>query len=202
MIAEHTGKLRLFHTTMNGSKSANLLMQVYNFERQGKFILAFKPAIDTRTDDEIRSRAISESHQAYPIPKGSRGNMLEIVRKHRKKNISRIFIDEIQFFDPEQIDELAQIAIQYGIDIYCYGLLNSFTGKAFPSIIRCIEVGFIFEEMKMQCDLCENRASNHLLFVDGKVMRGEEAEVHVGDSEFKSVCYRCFDEVYNETINI
>ena len=202
MIAEKTGKLRLFHSTMNGSKTTNLLTQAYNYERQGKFILAFKPSTDTRTNNEIRSRAIPTGRHAYPIAQDSVGEMLEIVRKNRKRGISRIFVDEIQFFTPEQINELAQIAIQYGINIYCYGLLNSYTGKLFPAIIRCIEVGFALEEIKMECDLCENKATNHLLFVDGKLQRGAEAEIHVGDTEFKSVCYRCFDEMYNETKNI
>lgn len=202
MKAKRIGKLHLFHSTMNGSKSANLLMQMYNYEAQDKFVLAFKPSIDTRNDDMIKSRAMPYGHKAHPIESGSRGDILKVVRKHRNKNISRIFVDEIQFFDPEHIDELAQVAIQYGISVYCYGLINSYTGRIFPSIIRCLEVGFALSEIKMECDFCSNRATNHILFNNGKVMRGHGAEVFVGDTEYKSTCFACFDEFYNENVNV
>lgn len=191
------GKLKLFHSTMNGSKSANLLMQIHNFERQGKFVIAFKPTADTR-DDEIRSRAIQESHSAYSIRNYEVGLMTSIVAKNSHNNISRIFIDEIQFFSAEQIKEIAQIAIEFGIDVYTYGLLNSYTGKVFPAIVKAIECGFSLEEMKMQCDMCENRATNHILLSDGCVIKGDEAKIHIGDEEFLSLCYKCYLEQYSK----
>lgn len=182
---------------MNGSKSGSLIMQMHNFERQGKFVLAFKPALDTR-DDTIKSRAIKEGKFAHSISNEEVGKMTYLVEANLHKGISRIFVDEFQFFTPELVKELAQISISYGIDIYAYSLLLSYTGKIFDSIVKAIEVGFSLEEIKMQCDLCENKATHHLLKSNGAIVKGDEAEIHIGDQEYLSTCYKCFIEAYSK----
>lgn len=184
---------------MNGSKSGILLMQMHNFERQGKFVLAFKPAVDTR-DDMIKSRAIKEGKFAYSIGNEEVGKITSIVAKNAHRGISRIFVDEIQMFSPKVVREIAQIAIDYHVDVYSYGLILSYSGKIFPSIVEALECGFEMLEIKMQCDGegCENRATHHLLKIDGEIVKSDEAEIKIGDSEFSSVCMKCFVEEYSK----
>lgn len=181
-------KRKLFHGTMNASKSAQILMQTFNFERQGKTFLIFKPLLDTRDGEYIKSRALDEKRQATSVARDENGLMYEMALDC-KPNF--IFVDEIQFFTPTQIEELTIISVKLNIPIFAYGLLLSYTGEMFEASKRAIECGFSLQELKMQCDMCTEKSTHHLLYSDGKVVTGGDG-IHVGDEEYKSVCYSCF----------
>lgn len=183
---------KLFHGTMNASKSAQLLMQVYNLERQAKSFVIFKPAIDTRDNGVVKSRALDEEREAILVSSDSEsGFMFDIVG-----NLSPdfVFVDELQFMTKEQVFELADISIYLNTPVFAYGLLVSYTGELFEGSKRAIECGFTLHELKMQCDFCNKKSTNHLLYVDGSptfIGNG----IHIGDTEYKSVCYDCYRKI-------
>lgn len=182
-----------YHSTMNGSKTANLLTSAYNYKRQGKFVLMFKPSSDTRSGAKIKSRAIKEGQPAIPVPTDNDRfiyNYFNVIIA-RVPRIDCIFIDEAQMLSDGQIASLAEIAQSWGVQIFVYGLLTDYQGNMFSSAIKSIECGFRLVELSMTCDFCLNEATNHLLFVDGKVKRHGDILI-VGDQEYKSVCHSCF----------
>lgn len=174
--------------TMNASKSAQLLMKAYNLERQGKKILVFKPEIDTRDGEYVISRALPSKRKAIVIPKKAKGKMINEVLNNRP-NV--IFVDELQFFTVEQIEELAEISLNFDVDIYAYGLLIAYNGRMFEATKRAIECGFRLVVIDMQCENCRNDATHHLLYINGEVITDGDG-IHVGDQEYKSVCYECY----------
>lgn len=179
--------------TMNASKSAQLLMKAYNLERQGKKILVFKPEIDTRDGEYVISRALTSKRKAIVIPKDAKGAIKKEVSKHRP-NV--IFVDELQFFTTEQIEELADISLNYDVDIYAYGLMIAYNGKMFEATKRAIECGFRLVVIDMQCENCRNDASHHLLYVNGELIVDGDG-IFVGDQEYKSVCFDCYQKAIN-----
>lgn len=188
------GKRNLFHGTMNASKSAQLLMQVYNLERQGKTFLIFKPALDTRDEGVVRSRALDEQRSAYTIDKTQTWWISTLVHKYQPEFI---FIDELQFFTEAQVEEFSRLSIETEIPVFAYGLLLSYTGEMFGASKKAIECGFTLHELKMQCDFCTNKSTHHLLYVNGELVRNGEP-IHVGDQEYKSVCYKCYRNECNK----
>lgn len=181
-------KRKLFHGTMNASKSAQILMQTFNFERQGKTFLIFKPAIDTRDENFVKSRALQETRQAWLIHRNELGTMYNFTKEF-KPNF--VFVDEIQFFTKEQVEELAKISLELNITVFAYGLLIAYNGELFEGSKRAIECGFTLHELKMQCDFCNEKSTHHLLYIDNKIVTKGEP-VHVGDQEYKSTCYECY----------
>ncbi|UGO51251.1 thymidine kinase [Bacillus phage vB_BanS_Skywalker] len=180
--------------TMNASKSAQLLMQAFNLERQGKKVLVFKPETDTRDGGVVASRALAEKRPAIVVPKVDNGTMMSL--KVWRENPDVIMLDELQFFTVEQVEALAQISITYDVDIYAYGLLNSYTGKMFEPTKRAIECGFRISPITMQCDKCMNDATNHLLYMDG-ILQVDGDGISVEDfanknQEYLSVCFDCY----------
>lgn len=178
---------------MNGSKTANLLTSAYNYKRQGKNVLLFKPEFDTRSDSIIKSRAIKDGQRAMGIPIDDDNFVSRIFKKQqsRKGRVDIIFIDEVQMLTAAQIDDISEIARCWSTKIHVYGLLVDYKGHIFDSSKRAIECGFKMEELSMTCDFCVNEATHHLLFNNGKVQTHGEVLV-VGDSEYKSVCISCF----------
>jgi thymidine kinase len=182
------GNRKLFHGAMNASKSAQLLMQVYNLERQGKTFIIFKPDIDTRDSGVVKSRALQEERPAYTISKDDTWLMSTLVANYQPEFI---FLDESQFFTAEQIEELTRISVNNNIPIFAYGLLLSYTGELFEGSKRAIECGFTLHELKMQCDSCHEKSTHHLLYVNGELVKDGDP-IHVGDQEYRSVCYECY----------
>lgn len=185
---------KFFHGTMNASKSAQILMQAYNFERQGKTFLIFKPKVDTRDGEFVVSRALGEKREAFVVNPGDEGVMYSVAVI---KEPDFIFVDELQFFTKGQVEELANISIELGIPIFAYGLMIAYTGELFEGSKRAIECGFTLQELKMQCDLCVNKSTHHVLYVENKLVKSGDP-IHVGDMEFKSVCYHCYHELMDE----
>lgn len=183
------GKRNFFYGTMNASKSAQLLIQAFNLERQGKSAIVFKPAIDTRDGGVVKSRALDEERKAIVVPSNAKGFMYNIIKNNPKVNF--IFIDELQFMKAHQVEELAKISIDFDKHIFAYGLLLDYKGSLFEGAKKAIECGFTLHELKIQCDFCDSKATNHLLYIDGKIVTEGES-IHVGDQEYKSVCYPCF----------
>lgn len=183
-------KRKLFHGTMNASKSAQILMQTFNFERQGKTFIIFKPSFDTRDGKYIKSRALGEKREAFTIEKHTDGLMFMLASENLP---DFIFVDELQFFTPKQVEELSEISILLDIPIFAYGLLLSYTGEMFEASKKAIECGFSLQELKMQCDFCTEKSTHHLLYVNGKVTTSGDG-IHVGDEEYKSVCYTCYKQ--------
>lgn len=182
-------KRKLFHGTMNASKSGQILFQTFNFNRQGKTFVCFKPDID-REDDKgyIKSRALDEKRPAFIVKRDWDGLMFDIVKN---MNPNFVFVDEIQFMTPQQVEELARISIELHTPVFAYGLVLSYTGQMFEATKRAIELGFSLHELKMQCDSCSDKSTHHLLYINGKLVKDGEP-IHVGDTEYKSVCYSCY----------
>lgn len=190
------GKRNFFYGTMNASKSAQLLIQAFNLERQGKSVIVFKPAMDTRDRNVVRSRALDEERDAVVVPSDAEGAMYGLVETLQDK-IDFIFVDELQFMTPKQVEELAKISIDFDKHIFAYGLLLSYTGELFAGSKRAIECGFTMHELKIQCDFCSSKATNHTLHIDGKLVT-DGSGFHVGDQEYRSVCYPCYLEAINK----
>lgn len=180
--------------TMNASKSAQLLMKAFNLERQGKKVLVFKPEKDTRDEGVVSSRALEETRPALIVPKHDDGSF--IAMNIFWENPDVIMIDELQFLLVKQVEALAQASLTYDIDIYAYGLLNSYTGYMFEPTKRAIETGFRISPITMKCDKCMNDATNHLFYLDGVLqLDGDGVTVEEKDNasqEYLSVCYSCY----------
>lgn len=184
-------KRNFFYGTMQSSKSAQLLIQAFNLERQGKTLVVFKSSTDTRDEGVIKSRALNEERPAIAIHKEERGSMFRICQDKRP---DFVFVDEAQFMSPHQIEELADISIILGIPIFAYGLMLSYTGELFDGTRRAIECGFTMHELKMQCDFCVRKATHHLLYIGGELMHSGEQIVVDDKKEQKyfSTCYPCY----------
>lgn len=188
-------KRELIIGTMKSAKSAQLIMKGYLLDEQGKKVLTLKPEIDTRDGAFVASRALPTKRPAVVIPDGARGytKMLRLVIE-QKPDV--ILIDELQFFTNDQIDMLGLISINYDVDIYAYGLMMSFNGYMFEPIRRALECGFRMSTIDMSCDLCNNDATHHLLWMDGELQINGKA-ISVEDFKnkkqvYKSVCYSCY----------
>lgn len=185
-------KLYFYFGTMNSSKSANLLMNVYNYEQQNKNVLLLKPTFDVRSGEGLIKSRVGLEHKATEF--NDNNNLITIVENYKIINGETpdcVFVDEVHFATKEHIKQLVSIVDNLGINVICYGLKNSYTGELFDSIkVLLAEANSVYE-IKSSCEFCNSKATHHLRIVNNKIVRGGEQNI-VGDiqgeEKYISVC--------------
>ena len=193
------GKLTFYYGTMNASKTTNLLMSAYAY---GDKALIIKPSIDDREGKQtgwgtIESRVLKSSMPCYYTDKIA-GEVVEIV-----KNKQIVFVDEVQFFDSLDIFALHEIVDLYNKDVVCYGLKTNSDSKLFEAASVLFAVADEHKEIERPCECegCNNKAVTHIRYVDGlPVFRNKTIAIDKGNVSYKSVCRKCFKNVFFKTI--
>jgi thymidine kinase len=89
--------------------------------------------------------------------------------------------DEAQFYTPEQIEQLARLADELQIDVFCFGILTDFRARMFPGSARLVELADRMELLQVEALCwCGERATHNARTVGG-VMVTEGEQLVVGD---------------------
>ncbi len=92
-----------------------------------------------------------------------------------------VIADEAQFLAEEQIDQLARVVDDLGMDVYAFGITTDFRSKLFPGSQRLVELADRVEVLQVEALCwCGARATHNARTVGG-VMVVEGAQVVVGD---------------------
>lgn len=99
------------------------------------------------------------------------------------KRIDYLICDESQFYTRDQIDQLARIVDDLGIDVTAVGILTDFQTRLFPGSQRLVELCDRLETLQVSTWCwCGERATHNARTVDG-VMVTEGDQVAVGNTD-------------------
>lgn len=185
--------LHFHYGVMSSSKSAALIINAYNFRRNGTAVEVIKPSYDRRFGTQKIVSRIGLDCDANAMPS------LEKYSPAPGTNV--ILVDEVQFFSESDIDKLVHIADQQNKIVMCYGLMVDSNEKIFPASRRLIEVGAKLHRMDSTCQIngCMKLATHHLRFDGlGHVIRAGD-QFALGDSNYKSVCRAHYNTLYHDT---
>jgi thymidine kinase len=97
------------------------------------------------------------------------------------ERIDYIICDEAQFYESNQIEQLARIVDGLSIDVYAFGILADFRTKLFPGSARLVELADRVNTLQVEALCwCGSRATHNARTVGG-VMVVEGEQVVVGD---------------------
>ena len=145
-------KLHFKYGTMNSGKSIDLIRTAHNYEECGYNVLVMKPIIDTKGADMLDSRVGLKRKVDILINDDS---ILKLLKNKITDNLACIFIDEAQFLNKKQIDELFFITKKLDIPVICYGLRTNFKMESFEGSRRLLEIADELEELKTLCKCME-----------------------------------------------
>ncbi|MCP9956952.1 MULTISPECIES: thymidine kinase [Streptomyces] len=92
-----------------------------------------------------------------------------------------VIVDEAQFLAPEQIDQLARVVDDLGLDVFAFGITTDFRTRLFPGSQRLIELADRIETLQVEALCwCGARATHNARTVGGEMVV-EGAQVVVGD---------------------
>ena len=184
-------KLYFRYGVMNASKTADLLMTAHNFNAKGKAVLVLKSAVDTRSP-LIQSRTGMSRHPDVVVHENT--NLISFLSSSLDgpMRVKAIFVDEVQFLTPPQIDQLREISCR--VNVFCYGLRTDFRCTLFPASSRLLEVADSIKELRACCEYCDRKAVVNAKFLNDTVVRDGAETIDIGGEEkYKSMCWQCWN---------
>jgi len=187
------GKLYFRYGTMGSAKTALLLTQAYNFEERGMQYLCMKPIIDDREKENvIRSRIGIERKCSWIYPESDLYTMLKDMFEKSGTVKDWVLVDEAQFLSAPQIDQLARIVDDFGVNVVCYGLRTDFQSHLFEGSRRLFELADSIDEVKSTCSCGRKTIINARIDSKGNIVTdGNQVEIG-GNDKYVALCRRCW----------
>lgn len=183
-------ELTFRYATMNSGKTLDLIIRAYNYTETNQQIIIMKPSIDSKGDKKIVSRSGLEKDVDFLI--GENDSILELI-KDRINNSKTILIDEAQFLNSKQVDELFIITKVFNIDVVCYGLRLNFKMESFEGSKRLLEISENLEEFKSLCECGKIARYVGRKINDEYVLDGQEIVIDGTDNvKYVPLCGECY----------
>ena len=110
--------------------------------------------------------------------------------------MSCILVDEAQFLQKKQVQQLGQIADIYNCPVMCYGIITDFRGELFEGSSELLAIADNLIELKTICTMCTRKATMVIRYDKNNNIVIEGNKIKVGGNEtYKSVCRKHFREL-------
>ena len=187
-------KLHFFYSTMNAGKSTALLQSNHNYLESNLKTMLFVPKeIADKTSGKIVSRIGLE---ADAIVTDKEYKFFEEIKKTNYKNISCIFVDEVQFLTKQQIRDLSKVSDELNIPVMCYGIRTDFQGELFEGSMELLAIADNLKELKTICSECDKKATMVVrLNENGEVILKGEKIVIGGNEIYKTLCRKHYRDL-------
>ena len=165
--------------TMDSGKSTLALQTAHNHQSRGRTGLIFTN--NDRAGSGVISSRLGLSSPAIEVTPEMDLHRLVVDQLSMGERIDYIICDEAQFYESDQIDQLAKIVDGLSIDVFAFGILADFRTKLFPGSARLVELADRVNTLQVEALCwCGARATHNARTVGG-VMVVEGEQVVVGD---------------------
>ncbi len=184
-------KLYFRYSAMNSGKTTALIQAAFNYQERDMRPVIIKPSVDTKGGDQLSSR-LGVSRKVDILLKPS-----ESVEQALAKfpNSHCVLVDEAQFLEPAQVDELFWYATRHDVPVLTYGLRTDFQTKGFPGATRLLELAHEIQELKTICR-CGKKAVLNGRKRDGQfIFEGSQVAIDGEQNiDYESLCAGCYDK--------
>jgi thymidine kinase len=164
---------------MDSGKSTLALQTAHNHQSRGRTGLIFTN--NDRAGTGVISSRLGLSSPAIEVTPEMDLHKLVVDQLSMGERIDYIICDEAQFYESEQIEQLAKIVDGLSIDVYAFGILADFRTKLFPGSARLVELADRVNTLQVEALCwCGSRATHNARTIGG-VMVVEGEQVVVGD---------------------
>lgn len=171
--------IKVFTGPMYAAKSLGLIQAATVRQKKDRNnVLCFKPSIDTRDKNKIKSRVIDKSLDAYIIQD------LAQIKEFVTEETDTIIIDEAQFLSGD-VQELLSLTIRDKIDIYIAGLDLTSEQTPFTIMPNILAIATEVVKLKSRCQSCGNEAEYTYCLVS------KQDDVMVGNNGYVPLCRDC-----------
>lgn len=172
-------ELHFFTGTMDSGKSTLALQTNHNHAARGRIGRLFT-SHDRAGEARLSSR-LGLEHDAIEVTPDFDFWRYVVDSLTGGARIDYLICDEAQFYTRGQVDQLAKVADELQIDVFCFGILTDFRTELFPGSARLVELADTTEVLQVEALCwCGKRATHNARTEDG-VMVTEGEVIVVGD---------------------
>ncbi len=173
-------ELLFFSGTMDCGKSTLALQIDHNHRARGRSGLIFTRF--DRAGDSVLSSRLGLATDAVEVDDDLDFWETVVGCLTAGGRVDYLICDEAQFYTPAQVEQLARVVDEMGIDVTAFGITADFRTQLFPGSRRLIELADRVEVLQVEALCwCGRRATHNARIVDG-VMVVEGEQVVVGDT--------------------
>jgi thymidine kinase len=175
-------ELHFYTGTMDAGKSTLALQTNHNHAVRGRVGVLFTSR--DRAGSAVISSRLGLAHGAVEVDDAFdfRAYVTERLTS-RGERVDYLICDEAQFYAPVQIDQLAAIADDLDIDVFCFGILTDFRTRLFDGAARLVELADRTHSLQVESLCwCGRRGTHNARTVDGEMVTEGDVIV-VGDTE-------------------
>ena len=175
-MEKKSGSIEVICGSMFSGKTEEMIRRLRRATIAKKNVQVFKPAIDTRMNEE---KVISHAGLDFEaISVKSSGEIL----KHLKDDTSVVGVDEAQFFDDGIVDVIESMA-NSGIRVIVNGLDMNFRGEPYGCVPLLMARAEKVDKLHAICMVCGEQASRTQRLVNGKPAHYDDPLVVIGAEE-------------------
>ncbi|MDP9866749.1 MULTISPECIES: thymidine kinase [Streptosporangium] len=184
-LKSRDGVLRFYFGPMDCGKSTLALQMNYNHGRQGRRGLVLTKH-DRSGGPQLTSR-IGLGSDAIEVVDDL--DLVALVRGHQQP-VDYVICDEACFYTVAQIEQLADLTDDFGIDVYAFGLAADFRSQMFPAAQRLFELADEISRLQVEVLCwCGRPGRLNARVVGDKLVRTGE-QVIIGDTGDAPIRYQ------------
>jgi len=189
-------ELVFFSGTMDCGKSTLALQMDHNHAARGR-----RGLISTKHDragESVLSSRLGLSTSALEVEDDLDFWDAIVGQATNGLRVDYLICDEAQFYTPEQVEQLARLVDEMGVDVYAFGITADFRTALFPGSRRMIELADRVQVLQVEALCwCGQRATHNARVIDGvmvvegeQVVVGDTASTDAGMVEYEVLCRR------------
>jgi thymidine kinase len=175
------GELHFYTGTMDAGKSTLALQTNHNHAVRGRVGILFTS--HDRAGSAVISSRLGLAQGAVEVDESTDFRKYVVDRLTRQGlRVDYLICDEAQFYTPVQVEQLAAVADDLGIDVFCFGILTDFRAQLFAGSARLVELADRTHVLQVESLCwCGRRATHNARTVDGEMVTEGDVIV-VGDT--------------------
>jgi len=187
-MKHHSGSVEVVTGSMFSGKTDELIRRLRRATIARQKVQVFKPAIDERYGLQQVTSHAGSAYQAIPVKSAAD------ILPQLAEDTTVVGIDEAQFFDPEIVSIVQDLA-ERGIRVIVAGLDTNFRAEPFGSMPILMAIAEKVDKYQAICMVCGEAACRTQRLVDGRPAYFEDPVVIVGASEMYEARCRQHHEV-------
>jgi thymidine kinase len=174
-------ELTFWTGTMDAGKSTLALQTNHNHAARGRAGLIFTS--QDRAGESVVSSRLGLTHVAIEVGPDFDFWRFVVDTLTSGRRLDYLVCDEAQFYTARQVEDLAKVADELQIDVFCFGILTDFRTALFPGSARLVELADRTEVLQVEALCWCGKRATHNARTENGVMVTEGDVIVVGDVE-------------------
>jgi thymidine kinase len=172
-------ELTFYCGTMDAGKSTLALQTNHNHAARGRVGRIFTS--NDRAGTAVLSSRLGLTHDALEVVGDFDFWRYVVDSLTHGARIDYLICDECQFYQPQQIEQLAKIVDELQIDVFAFGILTDFRTRLFPGSARLVELADRTEVLQVEALCWCGKRATHNARTENGMMVTEGEVIVVGD---------------------